>query len=318
MLLAVQGRQRVVRQLTAEEVEAYQQHRFKIPKELGADHCLPDHAVIAVGERDGHVALLRAELATETVLEHPYLVLCGPPGSGKSTFAKHLVWALAQRGLDQINHHTGLLGWDDKRRVLPVFMSLRTVAGALVGKDLGLHNTPHIGLLLDAVCAHLQTTYGLEQPRELLSAGLDRSRTVLLVFDGLDEVPLEATDHSLDRRSLLTFVRVFANAYPARILITCRSRAWTEDYRQITQWPLVELAPLSGDQMTQFISTWFPLLHAKGLIEQEAIERYGEQLTQALHDLHRRRLRDMAENPLLLEYDDFCAGSQGRVATRPP
>lgn len=292
MMLAVQGRQRVLRPLNPEEVAAYQQGVFEIPEDLDADQCLPDHAVLAVAERDGHLALFRAELATETVFDHPYLVLCGPPGSGKSTFAKHLVWALAQRGLDQMNHHTGLLGWDDHQRILPVFMPLRTLAGALVGKDLGLHDTPHIGLLLDAVCSHMQTTYGLEQPRELLSAGLDRSRTVLFVFDGLDEVPLEATEHSLDRRSLLTVVRLFANAYAAHILITCRSRAWTEEYHQITHWPMVELAPLSGGQMTQFISTWFPLLHAKGLIEHEAIARYGEQLTQALHDPHRRRLRD--------------------------
>jgi len=313
MMLAVQGRQRVLRPLNPEEVDAYQQRTFKIPAELSADRCLPDHAVLAVAEdsQSGRVALFRAELATETVLNHPYLVLCGPPGSGKSTFAKHLVWALAQRGRDQINHHTGLLGWDDHQRVLPVFMPLRTLAGALVGKDLGLADTPNIGLLLDAVCAHLQTTYGLEQPRELLKAGLKGLLTVLFVFDGLDEVPLEATAHSLDRRSLLTFVRLFANAYTARILITCRSRAWTEEYRQITQWPMVELAPLSGGQMTQFIDTWFPLLHAKGLIEYEAIERYGEQLTQAFHDPQRRRLRDMAANPLLLSMMIFVLARKG-------
>ena len=313
MMLAVQERHRVLRPLAPDEVADYQRQRFVIPKELSADRCLPDHGVIAVAEDEhsGRVSLFRAELATETVLAHPYLVLCGSPGSGKSTFAKHLVWALAQRGLDQINHHTGLLGWADNQRVLPVFMPLRTLAGALVGKDVGLSDTPQIGLLLDAVCAHLQTTYGLEQPRELLKAGLKGSLTVLFVFDGLDEVPLEATDHSLDRRSLLTFVRLFANAYAARILITCRSRAWTDEYRQLTHWPMAELAPLSGGQMTQFIRTWFPLLHAKGLIEHEAIERYGEQLTQALHDPKRRRLRDMAENPLLLSMMIFVLARKG-------
>jgi len=311
MMLAVQGRYQVVRPLTTEETEAYHQQRFRIPDELSSDRCLPDHAVIAVTERDGQLVLLRAELATETVLAHPYLVLCGAPGSGKSTFAKHLVWALAQRGLDQINQQTRLIGWDDHQRMLPVFMPLRTLAGALVGKDLGLNGTPNIGLLLDAVCAHLQTKYGLEQPRELLHAGLDRSRTVLFVFDGLDEVPLETTSESLDRRSLLAFVRLFANAYAARILLTCRSRAWTEEYGQITQWPMIELAPLSGGQMTQFIRTWFPLLYAKGLIDHEAIARYGEQLTQALHDPHRHRLRDMADNPLLLSMMIFVLARKG-------
>ncbi|MCA0352716.1 MAG: SUMF1/EgtB/PvdO family nonheme iron enzyme [Chloroflexi bacterium] len=311
MMLAVQHRYQVVRALTEEEVAAYQQQQFEIPDELSADQCLPDQAIIAVDDGAGPLALLRAELATETVLDQPYLVLCGAPGSGKSTFANHLVWVLAQRGLDQMSQQTSLLGWNDQRRLLPIFMPLRQLAGALAGNDLGLNDKPKIGLLFDAVCAYLHTQYGLAQPQELLDAGLTRSLKVLLVFDGLDEVPLEATVESIDRTSLLTFLRLFANAYHARILITCRSRAWTEEYRQITQWPMVELAPLSGGQMTQFINNWFPLLHTKGMIDHAAIDRYAEQLLQALHDPKRRRLREMAANPLLLSMMIFVLARKG-------
>ena len=313
MMLAVQHRYQVVRPLTDEEVAAYQQQQFELPEELSANLCLPDQAILAVDDRAGPLALLRAELATETVLAQPYLVLCGAPGSGKSTFAKHLVWALAQRGLDQITQQTSLLGWNDQRRLLPIFMSLRTLSGtlALVGKDLGLNDVPNIGLLFDAVATHLHDQYGLEQSRELLGAGLARSHKVLFVFDGLDEVPLEANDQSIDRTSLLTFLRLFANCHNARMLITCRSRAWTQEYSTITQWPMVELAPLSGGQITQFINNWFPLLHAKGMIDHAAIEHYCGQLLQALHDPQRQRLREMAENPLLLSMMIFVLARKG-------
>lgn len=315
MMLAVQGRYRAVRPLTAEETEVYLQQRFVIPKELSADRCLPDHAVLSVGENEhsGMVSLFRAELATETVLDHHHLVLCGAPGSGKSTFAHHLVWALAQRGLDQINHHTGLLGWHDKQRLLPMVMPLRRLAGALVDSDLGLaDNTPNMGVLRDAVCAYLQTKYGIEEPRTLLDAGLARSLKVLLVFDGLDEVPLEATPTSLDRMTVLRFIRRCAGVN-ARILITCRSRAWIDEYRQMTQWPMVELAPLTGGQMTQFIHTWFPQLHAKGVIAHEAIARLSQRLVQAFHDPNRDKLRKMAENPLLLSMIIFVMADSGKL-----
>ena len=313
MMLAVQHRYRQVRPLTPEETAAYHQQQFEIPDELSTDQCLPDQAIITVDDRAGPLALLRAELATETVLEQPYLVLCGAPGSGKSTFANHLVWVLAQRGLDQLSQQTNLLGWSDQRRLLPVFMSLRTLSGALAagGKDLGLTDKPKIGVLFNAICAHLHDQYGLAQPHKLLNTGLARSFKVLLVFDGLDEVPLKATAESIDRASLLTFLRLFANAYPARILITCRSRAWTEEYSQITQWPMVELAPLSGGQIAQLINNWFPQLHAKGMIEHTAIERYSQRLGQALHDPQRKKLRAMAENPLLLSMMIFVLAKKG-------
>ncbi|GAA5531253.1 SUMF1/EgtB/PvdO family nonheme iron enzyme [Herpetosiphon gulosus] len=312
MMLAVENRYRQMFLLTIDEFEVDQTDQFSIPEELSVDRCLPDQAIVRVAPNTADtLALFRAELVTETVLENPHLVLCGPPGSGKSTFAKHLVWALAQRGLDQINHYTGLLGWNDQRRLLPVLMPLRQLAGALVGKDLGLNGTSNIGLLLNAVCAHLQTQYWLDQPRKLLDAGLERSFKVLLVFDGLDEVPLDATTESLDRTSLLNFLYLFANCYDARILITCRSRAWTQEYHHITHWPMVELAPLTGGQITQFINNWLPLLHTKGLIEHEAIERYSEQLLHSLLDPQRTKLRKMAENPLLLSMMIFVMVRKG-------
>jgi len=314
MMLAVQGRYRAVRTLTAEETEAYRQQRFVIPKELSTDRCLPDQAIVMVNtNQSGELALFRAELATETVLDHPHLVLCGAPGCGKSTFAHHLVWVLAQRGLDQINHHTGLLGWNDTQRLLPIVMPLRRLAGALVGTDVGLTDAmPNVGLLRDAVCAHMQTKYGIEKPHTLLDAGLARSLKVLLVFDGLDEVPLEASSTSLDQRTVLRFIRRCAGLN-VRILITCRSRAWTDEYRQITQWPMVKLAPLTGGQMTQFIHTWFPQLRTKGVIAYEAIARLSQRLVQALRDPHREKLRKMAENPLLLSMIIFVMADTGNL-----
>ncbi|XSG74023.1 NACHT domain-containing protein [Herpetosiphon llansteffanensis] len=313
IMLAVQGGYRVVRDLTVDELVQQQQGTFNIPEELSTDRCLPDQAIVTVDlNRSGELALFRSELATETVAQHQYLILCGAPGSGKSTFTKHLVWALAQRGLDQINQQTNLLGWADDLRLLPIFMPLRQLAGALAGKDLRLNAEPKIGLLLDAIEEYLHNQYGLAEPHQLLAAGLAQSAKVLLLFDGLDEVPLEATDTSLDRASLLKFLRIFADGKPnARMLITCRSRAWTQEFSNITQWRMSDIAPFTGGQIAQFINYWFPQLVVKGVIGSDDAQRYSQELSQALHDSKRQKLRLMAENPLLLNMMIFVLAENG-------
>jgi len=58
-------------------------------------------------------------------------VLLDDPGSGKSTFMRHLAWALAQRGLDQHSEATALVGWEEEQPLLPIFLLLRTLAGRL-------------------------------------------------------------------------------------------------------------------------------------------------------------------------------------------
>ena len=177
---------------------------------------------------------------------------------------------------------------------------------------MGLNAEPKIGLLLDAIEHYLHNQYGLDEPRQLLAAGLAQSAKVLFLFDGLDEVPLEANERSLDRASLLTLLRIFADWKPnARMLITCRSRAWTQEFSNITQWPMVDLAPFTGGQIAQFINYWFPQLVAKGIIGSDDAQRYSQELLHALHDPKRDKLHLMAENPLLLSMMIFVLAENG-------
>ncbi len=272
------------------------------------DHALPDQAIVAIlplvedrPSRMGDVVtqrmLARSELVAEAVLNHQQLVLCGAPGSGKSTFLHYLAWVLAQRGLDQIDAHTFLHGWNDKgqHRMLPVMLSLRTLAGAI------MRDGASAATVSAALRHELTTTYDLRQPDELLEHALSRPGKGLLLFDGLDEVPLERTATSADRATTIQAVRDFAQLHSgARVVITCRVRAWTADLAQVLPWHVATIAPLTGGQMRHFVQAWYPQLVAKGAITAAQAGRYGESLLEAVFNPTRRRLWEMAENPLML------------------
>jgi formylglycine-generating enzyme required for sulfatase activity len=270
-----------------------------------SDVMLPDTALVETddewefwwGDNGPRRVLSRSKLVAEAVLTNQYLVLCGAPGSGKSTFLHHLAWVLAMRGLDQIDAVTFLPGWNDngQRRLLPVMLSLRTLAGA-IKRDGASAAT------VSAALRHEMTTaYDLRQPDELLDHALSRAGKALLLFDGLDEVPLEATETSADRVTTLAAVRDFARLHAgARVVITCRVRAWTDAFARALDWPVATIAPLTGGQIRHFVEAWYPQLVTKGVITADQAERYSDSLISAIFDPGRPRLREMAENPLML------------------
>ncbi len=223
-------------------------------------------------------------------------MLCGAPGSGKSTFLHYLAWVLAQRGLDRIDTSTFLHGWNDngQRRLLPVMIALRTVAGAIK------HHGASAATISAALRQEMQTTYDLRQPDELLDHALAKGKALLL-FDGLDEVPLEATATSADRATTVQSVRDFAQLHSmAQIVVTCRIRAWTDDLAAILNWHVATIAPLTGGQIRHFVQAWYPQLADKGAILPEQVTHFADSLLSAVFDPTRSRLREMAENPLML------------------
>lgn len=131
------------------------------------------------------VSLIRPELALEAICRERQLVLLGEPGAGKSTVLRYLALLLALRlqGSDQ-----RLPGWSDTETPGPVVVPLGRVA-ALFSPGL----TPHAALMQvigDVLDAELRP--GL---REFLTPAL-RNGGVLLLCDGLDELPAVAADVS--------------------------------------------------------------------------------------------------------------------------
>lgn len=268
------------------------------------DHVLPDRAVIHMEWLDQlradqvverRFVLSRRLLASEAITRHQRLVLLGDPGSGKSTFVRHLAWGLAERALQ-----------GDSTAAMPVILPLRTLAGHLAqGGSLPL-----------AVLASLRATMAeccVQQPDDLLESAL-AVPAALLLLDGLDEVPLEATARSANRETTLRAVQAFLTLHRGtRALITCRTRAFDDGLRAALGWPVETLAPFTLGQIRHFARAWYAELAAKGQLAQAQADHLGEALPAAITSPQRTRLREMAETPLLLTMMALVLANEGEL-----
>lgn len=273
-----------------------------LKEEYDSSFALPNQAIVAaepIDYRDRHYQevpgrrLYRALLATEATYNNARIVFLGEPGSGKSTFLRHLAWALARRGLDAIDTDTMLFGWKDTTRLLPVLLPLRKLAGRIARE--GMEPATVSAALRDEMIRE----YDARQADDLLEQAI-ASGVALLLLDGLDEVPLEAVPNiSADRLTTLHVVRAFVELHATtRVVITCRERAFTESLRACLGWTVETMAPFTLGQMRRFVADWYAALNERGSIARDLGEAQQQILIAAI--VGNERLRAMAGIPLLL------------------
>lgn len=337
VMSAVSTRDMMLDEGKPERIMAYfEDHDLqKGPKEsYHIDYALPTQAIVgvAIGEENSDdyfvsyprvsdvdlnsittsdtLQLFRSCLATEEIIwlqktwysitkqertQYPasnQVVLLGDPGSGKSTFIRHLAWALAQRGLDQQSDATALVGWEDRQPLLPIILPLRTLAGRLATQGVS-DQTIYAALLVEV------ESYNIARADDMLSATLHRG-AALLLFDGLDEVPLDAVASvTTDRHTVVRAVRNFAQMHnTATVVLTCRSRAFDQTLREELGWPAATIAPFTLGQIRHFVPAWYGELVQCGQLEAAQAERLSQQLINTI--IASPALRAMASTPLLL------------------
>ncbi|HXU29576.1 MAG TPA: SUMF1/EgtB/PvdO family nonheme iron enzyme [Thermoanaerobaculia bacterium] len=219
---------------------------------------LAESALGSEGVRAGQPLGLREVLALPRE-ENPWIsgrwIVLGDPGAGKTTLLRHLTATLARQA---------------DRPLVPLFESLPKL---LRNRD----------SLLDRVVRRMERA---GHPAQGLAAALDREGKdghLLLLLDGLDEVPREERD---DAEKLLRDIAIRWPTTP--IVVASRPIGYRPpggDFRE------VRLLPLDRERRREFLARW--LGRTAGRPDEARAET-------ALVALDGPELRDLAGNPLYL------------------
>lgn len=250
--------------------------------------------------------------------QYSKLVLTGDPGSGKSAFVNYLALCMAGQQLNDPYVNLRLLidpapdesgnpetevievegsEENEEREVfqpwdhgvlIPVRVILRDFSASEyfpVANDTA--DAFHVMQFIEAQLKFADCSEYFDVLKGRLRGG-----QVLVMFDGLDEVP-QAGER---RKSLLSCIEGFTRTYSdCRILVTCRPYAYQDKQWRLDDFADTKLAEFSRGQMIHFIWRWY---ESAPDLEKQSAQQRADKLQQAV--LGREALTELAKRPLLL------------------
>ncbi|MEG4145920.1 NACHT domain-containing NTPase [Microcoleus sp. Pol12B5] len=197
----------------------------------------------------------------DAVKSHSKLMVLGKPGSGKTTFLKHIA-IQCDRAKFESNK-------------IPIFISLKNFAE--------ITNLDLLEYISDEIAS-----YGVEarsQTESVLSQGRG-----LILLDGLDEVP------ELDSDAVVRQIRQFVQKYyNNQFIITCRIAAAKYRFHD-EAFTCVEVADFNCKQTAAFAKNWFAAF-SQNL---EAGKTLASQFVETLTLQKNQQIRELAVTPILL------------------
>ncbi|MEG5025892.1 NACHT domain-containing NTPase [Microcoleus sp. AT8-B1] len=197
----------------------------------------------------------------DAVKSHSKLMVLGKPGSGKTTFLKHIA-IQCDRAKFEANK-------------IPIFIPLKTFA-AIANLDLLEYISDEFASC--GVEARSQTESVLSQGR------------CLILLDGLDEVPESDSDAVV--RQIRQFVQKY---YNNQFIITCRIAASKYRFHD-AGFTNVEVADFNCEQIAAFASNWFVAFSQN----MEAGKALASQFVEKLKLQKNQQIRELAVTPILL------------------
>ena len=155
--------------------------------------------------------------------EHPYLMVLGGPGAGKSTFLRRL-------GLEALKGKNGKF----QHQRLPVMLELKRLTGEVD---------------LTAEIAKEFQHFGFPPSQAFALKALEQGK-LLVLLDGLDEVPKDRLNAVIE--AIHDFVVQYKD--DNRFVASCRIAAYRSSFQNFRD---IELADFDDKQIQQFINNWF-------------------------------------------------------------
>ena len=227
--------------------------------------------------------------AQEMLNRHQRLLIMGDPGSGKSTFVKHVAYLLAQASLagepgawlEQIS------SWKHGA-LIPVWIELRQTA-AFAMREPACKTDMLLMRYIEQMLTEMALPEFVGEMREYIRSG---ENTILFLLDGLDEVPTDL------RQKIVDAVNAFWQKYPRhRYVVTCRPYAYLGQSWRLNKFFDVTLAPFSQEQIEHFVENWYQQLVKRERLNADDGRRRAYSLKNAIKQ---KDLYELAERPLLL------------------
>jgi len=254
-------------------------------------------------KKDNHFSDKQNYSAVEMLNRHDKLVIAGAPGSGKSAFVNFVTLCMAGELLQKPHCNLALFTQplpDEEGKpqaekqlwqhgaLVPLRIILRDFASSAYFPVSVQEATAKS--LLDFIEADLSNK-SYKEFYPLLTKCLSNS-DVLVMFDGLDEVP-EADKR---REVMKKCIETFRNRYSGnRFLITLRPYAYQEVRWKIAKFTETSLANFSRGQICLFIDLWYQDYEK---LAAEVNEKRTAELKNVIFNV--KALQDLAERPLLL------------------
>jgi len=225
----------------------------------------------------------------DAVIATPKIVLLGDPGAGKSTFARKLLGLQAASQMGLIQRINGI-----STDLLPVLVVLRELVPYL--SELEIEQFPvdkQKENLLNVFHAYLKDELKRNNAEDFirLMYSAMESGKVLMVLDGLDEVP----------QALRVLVRKVVSAllseyHLERLLITSRIRSYIGE-AVFEHIPTFTLREFDHDKIRNFIRGWYRIQVEMGrVLEKDRQDRIDDLFTAAVS----ADLREISSNPMML------------------
>ncbi len=174
--------------------------------------------------------------AQQAIVEHGRLMVTGPPGSGKSMFARHVALTLAEQGL-----------YNRLAQPVPVLLELHRMNDSELSVEDQLIEAFHLS--------------GFPRADGFVRQALEQG-FLMLLFDGLDEVATQK------RSSIVGKIKDLLATYNrCRALVTCRTAVYHREFAETADRTL-EIVEFSDHQIWRFLAVWERDMPAGKSIEQ--------------------------------------------------